>query len=179
MIQHHVAFAVRKSFQFPQQQPIVLFGVGRLALKLRCERLDRTCNRDAPVKDGGGRGHGFIDLSQAFPRLGRLPYGNHCFGFVPVGFPGLLPAELAAKCPRDVNEAGALFPAASPLFKLARAGVFSVATFTCSAVPAIQGECHFFPPSLYTIARYCTLEWGSACKVLILLWRREWDSNPR
>ena len=56
---------------------------------------------------------------------------------------------------------------------------FSVATFACKAVPAIQGKCHFFPPSFHTLARYCTPERRYVCKLLILLWRREWDSNPR
>jgi len=50
----------------------------------------------------------------------------------------LLTVELAAECASDVNEAGALLPAAPPFFELARAGIFEVATFAFLSMSAVE-----------------------------------------
>ncbi len=49
--------------------------------------------------DAGSGAGGRLDRGRVVPRPGRFPDGNHSLGLVPVGFPGLLTAELAAKDP--------------------------------------------------------------------------------
>ena len=84
-------------------------------------------------------GMGFFDSDGAVPGVSRFPGSNDCFGFVPVRFADLFPAELTAQGSRRKDETSASFPAAPPLFKLARTGVFGVSGFAFQAVSSIKG----------------------------------------
>jgi hypothetical protein len=77
-------------------------------------------------------------LDVAVPGVSRFPGGNESLGFIPVRFASLLAVELPAERARDVNEAGALFPAAASFFELPRRGVLDVAALAFFAVSAIE-----------------------------------------
>ena len=147
---------------------------------LRSECFDGPFNRDTPGRWVRDLGRGCFDLGRAVPGLGRFPDRSNGLRFVPVRLAGLLTAELAAQRSANVDQAGALLPAAPSFLKLPGTGVFRVLSFTLCAMPSIQGKCHVVPSqSIHTLARYCTLKSCSVCKLLILNWRRGRDSNPR
>ena len=57
-------------------------------------------------------------------------------------FTGLLSFEFAAERARDMDEAGAFFPAPPPLFKFAGEGVLGMPAFAFLTVSAVQFQSH-------------------------------------
>lgn len=62
----------------------------------------------------------------------------YSLSLVPAVPPGLYPPKPAAQCTRDVNHAGALFPAEPSFFELPGTGVFQVAALAFFAAPPIR-----------------------------------------
>jgi hypothetical protein len=63
-------------------------------------------------------------------------------GFIPGEFAGVPANELSGERIRGVNQAGAFFPAAPPLFDFSGARVLDMSGFALLAVPAIEFERH-------------------------------------
>jgi hypothetical protein len=82
----------------------------------------------------------------------------------------LFAVELLAERARDVNQAGALFPAAPSFFERPGTGVFQVAALAFFAVPAIELESHKGSAHAKTACTLLHAEFDILCK-LILFWR--------
>ena len=106
-----------------------------------------------------------------------LPSKSNLSGLFPLVLARGFSFELTRECARGEDDAGATLPSSPSLLKLAGAGFFWMAGFTVRSVPTIEIERH--GGIIGRIARYCPVKIETYCKVLIIIWRRGWDLNPR